>query len=162
GFPNSRDSGGVAYPDRIWYHSYAIIGYDDRKVDYTECVYLLANSWGKWNTGGHPSWGPIPDGSFLVTESHLTCMIKLFRSDKKGCRKKNPSLIYPEGEEACGVDDTTCTAWGCATKQQAMGMVFALSMTEGFPKQNLDYSQFYKVRENTYEAKLKLYLDGST
>lgn len=28
--------------------------------------FLVQNSWGKWNDGGHPSWGPIPDGSFLI------------------------------------------------------------------------------------------------
>ena len=26
----------------------------------------MQNSWGKWNDGGHPEWGPIPDGSFLI------------------------------------------------------------------------------------------------
>jgi hypothetical protein len=162
GFPNIRDSGGVSYPDRIWYHSYAIIGYDDRKVDYTECVYLLANSWGKWNDGGHPSWGPIPDGSFLVTESHLQCMLNLYRVDKVNCRRKT-SVSNPNdpNNDPC-VDDTACSPWGCATKQHAMGMVFALSMTEGFPKQDLDYTQFYKARENTYEPKLKLFFDGNT
>ena len=29
------------------------------------------NSWGNWNSGGSPSWGPIPPGSFLITENHL-------------------------------------------------------------------------------------------
>jgi hypothetical protein len=29
--------------------------------------FLIQNSWGKWNSGGHPDWGPIPDGSFLIT-----------------------------------------------------------------------------------------------
>jgi hypothetical protein len=161
GFPNTRDSGGLSYPDRIWYHSYAIIGYDDRKVDYTECVYLLANSWGKWNSGGHPSWGPIPDGSFLITETHLSCLLTLYRTDQINCRKKN-SVTEPNNpeNEAC-VDDSSCVPWGCASKQRATGIAFALSMSEGFPRQRLDYSQFYKVRENTYEPKLKLYLDGT-
>jgi len=158
GFPNKRDSTGLSYPDRIWYHSYAIIGYDDRKTDYDECVYLLANSWGKWNDGGHPSWGPIPDGSFLVTETHLQCMLDLFRTDQKDCRKK----VFLSGkiEDAC-VNDTSCSPWSCTTKQKAMGMVFALSMTEGFPRQILDYSQFYKVRETSNEPKLKLFFDGT-
>ena len=32
-----------------------------------EPSFLVQNSWGKWNSGGHPEWGPIPDGSFLIT-----------------------------------------------------------------------------------------------
>jgi len=71
GFPNTRDSTGLSYPDRIWYHSLAIIGYDDTKIEFPECVYLVANSWGNWNSGGSPNWGPIPQGSFLITENHL-------------------------------------------------------------------------------------------
>jgi hypothetical protein len=31
-----------------------------------EPAFLVQNSWGKWNDGGHPEWGPIPDGSFLI------------------------------------------------------------------------------------------------
>lgn len=165
GFPNSRDSIGISYPDRIWYHSYAIIGYDDRKVDSNECLFLLANSWGKWNNGGHPSWGPIPDGSFLVTESHLGCMLKLLRTDQKGCRGIKP--LTPEDEEIKGcvsseIGDTACSPWNCDKKQKALGMAFALSLYDGFPPNNLDFGQFYKVRENTYEPDLTMYHDGSS
>jgi hypothetical protein len=32
----------------------------------SEPAFLVQNSWGKWNDGGHPSWGKIPDGSFLI------------------------------------------------------------------------------------------------
>jgi hypothetical protein len=32
----------------------------------SEPAFLVQNSWGKWNDGGHPEWGPIPDGSFLI------------------------------------------------------------------------------------------------
>ena len=31
-----------------------------------EPAFLIQNSWGKFNSGGHPEWGPIPDGSFLI------------------------------------------------------------------------------------------------
>lgn len=161
GFPNKRDSTGLSYPDRIWYHTYTIIGYDDRKVDYPECVFLLSNSWGKWNSGGHPSWGPIPDGSFLVTESHLQCMLDLYRTDQKGCRKKgfrpgeyigatSPTTSTTETsleDEAC-VQDSSCTPWDCATHQQAMGMAFALSFHDGFPRQILDYDYYYRTSHN--------------
>lgn len=146
GFSNKRDSSGISYPDRIWYHSYAIIGYDDRKTDYSECVYLLANSWGKWNDGGHPDWGPIPEGSFLVTETHLKCMIKLFRSDQFLCRGR-VSLMPELSNISCLSEDDSCSPWSCATKQRSLGMLFALSMNDGFPIQKLDYSQFYKQRE---------------
>lgn len=87
GFPNTRDSSGLSYPDRIWYHCFSIIGYDDSKIEYPECVYLIANSWGDWNSGGEPSWGPIPSGSFLVTESHLMGMTRFNHSPSfMGCR----------------------------------------------------------------------------
>jgi hypothetical protein len=164
GFSNVRDSSGLSYPDRIWYHSYAIIGYDDRKVDYNECVFLLANSWGKWNDGGHPTWGPIPDGSFLVTESHLKCMLKLLRTDQKSCKGYKPADPAEPEVKGCvnsDIGDTLCSPWSCDTKQKALGMVFALSFYDGFPKNELNYTQFYKVRENSYEEELVLYLDGT-
>lgn len=148
GFPNKRDSSGVSYPDRIWYHTYAVVGYDDRKTEYSECVFLLANSWGRWNTGGHPSWGPIPDGSFLVTESHLNCMTQVFRSDKVGCRTTTTiNRGKQEIRPGCfpGVDNS-CSPWECATKQKATGLVFALSLENGFPKQDINHAQFYRQR----------------
>lgn len=75
GFSDRRDSIGISYPDRLWYQTLAIIGCDDRKKIYPETLFLVQNSWGKWNYGGHPDWGPIPDGSFLITESHLKAII---------------------------------------------------------------------------------------
>jgi len=82
GFSDKRNSIGISYPDRLWYHTMAIIGYDDTKRLYHEGLYLFANSWGDWNYGGHPDWGPLPKGSFLVTESHLACMLRMPRVDK--------------------------------------------------------------------------------
>jgi hypothetical protein len=75
GFSDRRDSIGISYPDRLWYQTLSIIGCDDRKKLYPETLFLIQNSWGKWNYGGHPDWGPIPDGSFLITESHLKAII---------------------------------------------------------------------------------------
>jgi hypothetical protein len=162
GFPNTRASDGLSYPDKIWYHSFAIIGYDDRKVDYEECVFLLANTWGKWNDGGHPKWGPIPDGSFLVTQTHLAAMIDLFRSDKSGCRTRAPVPGLPESLfEGCLGSESACDPWGCSKYQRAAGMVFALSMTEGFPRQILDYTQFYNGREMKQEDLNELYFEGA-
>lgn len=86
GFSDKRDSIGISYPDRLWYHTMSIIGYDDTRRLYPEALYLVANSWGKWNYGGQPDWGPIPEGSFLITESHLRCILTLPRVDKfKDC-----------------------------------------------------------------------------
>ena len=92
GFSDKRDSIGVSYPDRLWYHTMAIIGYDDTRRLHPECLYLFANSWGNWNYGGEPAWGPLPEGSFLVTESHLTCMLNVWpRVDQfKDC---NPLIL---------------------------------------------------------------------
>lgn len=150
GFPNKRDSSGLSYPDRIWYHTYTIIGYDDRKTEYDECVYLLANSWGPWNSGGHPSWGPIPEGSFLVTESHLSCMIRLFRADQQGCRTKTTisggNITTELGCFSGEGGDDSCSPWICDKRQRVTGIVFGLSLVDGFPKQNLDYLQFYQTR----------------
>lgn len=152
GFPNQRDSTGLAYPDRNHYHTYSIIGYDDRKIEYPECVFLIANSWGKWNTGGEPSWGPIPEGSFLVTETHLQKMVKFNQHpDLIGCRKKEcpppctdtlTRLMY----SACS-EDSSCVPFSCTDHQSAFGLIIGLSTHSGFPPRNLDYKQFYSVNK---------------
>ena len=41
-----------------------------------EPAFLVQNSWGKWNDGGHPEWGPIPDGSFLIHADVAEGMLK--------------------------------------------------------------------------------------
>jgi len=155
GFSNKRDSTGISFPDRIWYHTFPIIAYDDRKKEYDECVFLLSNSWGQWNSGGSPIWGPIPPGSFLVTETHLQCMLNLYRTDQWGCRKKRKPVLgqsdggvgpsLPDWEWDACVEDNNCTPWGCSNYQRALGLAFALSMTDGFPRQNIDYDQFYRI-----------------
>lgn len=64
GFSNKRDKKGFAKPQGSWAHAMAWIACDDTG---SEPSFLVQNSWGKWNDGGHPEWGPIPDGSFLIT-----------------------------------------------------------------------------------------------
>lgn len=63
GFSNKRDSKGFAKKSGSWAHAMAWIACDDTNG---EPAFLVQNSWGKWNDGGHPQWGPIPDGSFLI------------------------------------------------------------------------------------------------
>lgn len=156
GFSNTRDSTGLSYPDRIWYHTFAIIGYDDRKVEYNECVYLLANSWGKWNSGGRPSWGPIPDGSFLVTESHLKCMVAFNQNpDFVGCKKRfcpEPCDAVTAKIYAGCTQENSCIPFECSANQSAFGLAVALSTKDGFPARTyLDYKQFYPVNSFKYK-----------
>jgi hypothetical protein len=135
GFPNTRDSTGVSFPDRIFYQTYSIIGYDDTRTLYNECVYVLHCPFGDWNSGGHPEWGPLPKGCFLVTESHLKCIISYFpTSDFYRC--------VDCGSSSLGA----CEPFDCRPQQRAFGFLFAISLQEGFPKQELDHSQFYPIQ----------------
>lgn len=63
GFSNVRDKKGFAKVSGSWSHCMSFIACDDTSG---EPAFLVQNSWGKWNDGGHPEWGPIPDGSFLI------------------------------------------------------------------------------------------------
>lgn len=158
GFNNKRDSTGISYPDKIFYHTYNIIGYDDTKIDYNECVFVLQLPFGEWNTGGHPTWGPLPDGSFLVTESHLKCLVDYYpTSDFYSCRKKtcisSPSvdcnnLAVIKQYAGCGPGlEAKCDPYYCTSQQRACGFVFAISLTEGFRKQSLNFHQFYPIQD---------------
>ena len=157
GFPNTRDAQGVAYPDRIWYTTYTIIGYDDSKIEFNECVYVLSCPWGDWITGGHPSWGPLPPGCFLVTETHLKCMLRYY-SDQEyyGCRSRlpcnpvlydceNPTVIQElSGCNGHGPADK-CEPYYCVNKQSAYGLAYAISLSDGFPQQNILHQNYYPV-----------------
>jgi hypothetical protein len=63
GFSNTRDKKGFARTSGNWAHCMAWIACDDTG---NEPAFLVQNSWGKWNDGGHPAWGKMPDGSFLI------------------------------------------------------------------------------------------------
>jgi hypothetical protein len=63
GFSDKRDKKGFAKVSGSWAHCMAWIACDDTNG---EPAFLVQNSWGKWNDGGHPEWGPIPEGSFLI------------------------------------------------------------------------------------------------
>lgn len=158
GFPSRRDSSGVVYPDRIFYQTYNIIGYDDTFTDYNETVYILHCPFGDWISGGNPEWGELPPGCFLVTESILKCMITYYPGgDFYGCRQ----LPCPEGPpdycnnytaaeldeiNGCGGGyENRCDPYYCSKKQRASGLLFAISVNNGFPKQDIDHSRFYSV-----------------
>jgi hypothetical protein len=73
GFSNTRDKKGFAKQSGSWAHCMAWTACDDTNG---EPVFLVQNSWGKWNDGGHPEWGPIPDGSFLIHADVAEGMLK--------------------------------------------------------------------------------------
>lgn len=73
GFSNKRDSKGFAKVSGSWAHAMAWIACDDTNG---EPSFLIQNSWGLWNSGGHPEWGPIPDGSFLIHADVAAGMLK--------------------------------------------------------------------------------------
>lgn len=73
GFSSKRDSKGFAKTSGSWAHCMAWIACDDTG---DEPAFLVQNSWGKWNDGGHPEWGPIPDGSFLIHADVAEEMLK--------------------------------------------------------------------------------------
>jgi hypothetical protein len=173
GFNNTRDSNGLSYPDRIFYTTYSIIGYDDTKTEYNECVYILHCPFGDWNSGGHPSWGPLPTGAFLVTETILKCMIQYhpgydfaecrpipctlpietyyrFSTEEDGSAvselvEEDPCLDPAEITKAagCGADESGCAPYWCSKEQRAFGMLFAISLTDDFKKQKIDIDRFY-------------------
>lgn len=167
GFPSVRDSTGIVYPDRIFYQTYNIVGYDDTKLFYPETVYVLHCPFGDWITGGHPAWGQLPPGCFLVTEDRLKCMINYYPApDFFDCRATpcRPPTYYLDDPIDCEnltqaeriqyggcidpkgtVYEGRCTPFYCTKTQSAFGFLIAVSLNEGFPKQVLDHSKYYPI-----------------
>jgi len=158
GFPNMRDSTGIVYPDRIFYQTYNIIGYDDTKVESDQTLYVLHCPFGNWITGGNPYWGELPPGCFIVTEDRLKCMVDYYPgADFYGCRKQPcpngpPDYCnnYTANEMAdingCGGGyENQCDPYYCTKIQQANGLLFAVSLMGGFYTQKLDHDQFYPI-----------------
>lgn len=74
GFSKTRDDKGFAKPQGSWAHAMCWGCCDDTGSDLS---FLVINSWGKsWNGGGHPDWGKLPDGSFLIHSDVAEKMIK--------------------------------------------------------------------------------------
>ncbi len=72
GFSRRSDAKGVAVPSGRWAHDMATVGYDDTREVYPVGVFLIVNSWGRWNerprVWPEDRYGPWPEGSFWVAE----------------------------------------------------------------------------------------------
>ena len=98
GVRGTSDNRGISVRSGSWNHDMATVGYDDTKEVYPVCVFLVANSWGKWNS--KPSvwpedrYGVWPEGSFWVDEDtyarHFVGSRSIFAyCDIKGIPQKN-------------------------------------------------------------------------
>jgi hypothetical protein len=73
GFSSKRDKNGIANAEGSWGHCMCWIGCDDSKEIYNETLFLVQNSWGKWNDG--PKRLGQPEGSFWIRESVAAKML---------------------------------------------------------------------------------------
>ena len=73
GFSSRRDSNGIAKRSGGWSHAMAWIACDDTHERYKETLFLVQNSWGKWNSG--PKVHGQPDGSFWIREKDARGML---------------------------------------------------------------------------------------
>lgn len=67
GFESIRDKNGISRSKGSWAHAMAWIAADDTRVLFNETLFLIQNSWGKWNSG--PKTHGQPDGSFWIRET---------------------------------------------------------------------------------------------
>lgn len=78
GFSNVRDSFGVSPRKGSWSHSMAWSACDARPETvrkYGGPLFQVNQSWGSWNSGGHPDWGPLAFGAFLITAKDAQGML---------------------------------------------------------------------------------------
>ena len=73
GFSSRRDKNGIAKRGSGWNHAMAWIACDDSKEILNETLFLVQNSWGKWNSG--PKRHDQPDGSFWIREKDARGML---------------------------------------------------------------------------------------
>lgn len=73
GNDGTRNARGVARRSGSWNHDMAWGAADETGDD---LYFLVLQSWGAWNRGGHPEWGPIPSGSFLIPSDDAEWMIR--------------------------------------------------------------------------------------
>ena len=83
GFSSRRDSNGIAKRGSGWSHAMAWIACDDTKKRYRETLFLVQNSWGKWNSG--PKVHGQPEGSFWIRER-----------DARGMLASNGSWVFSD------------------------------------------------------------------
>ena len=73
GFSSRRDNNGIAKRGSGWSHAMAWIACDDTNKRFKETLFLVQNSWGKWNSG--PKIHEQPDGSFWIREKDARGML---------------------------------------------------------------------------------------
>ena len=73
GFSSVRDKNGISKQEGGWSHAMAWIGCDDTKTRANETLFLVQNSWGRWNSG--PRVHGQPEGSFWIRESDAAGML---------------------------------------------------------------------------------------
>ena len=73
GFSSRRDKNGIAKKSGGWSHAMAWVGCDDTREIHKETLFLLQNSWGRWNSG--PKRHGQPDGSFWIREKDARGML---------------------------------------------------------------------------------------
>ena len=70
-----RDSKGMSRWNDSWNHDMSWGGCDDGTM-FDDLVFIILNSWGRWNRGGHPPWGKLPGGAFIVPSKDARRMIQ--------------------------------------------------------------------------------------
>jgi len=73
GFNSIRDKYGIAEPKGSWAHCMCVCGVDDTHERLPETLFLVVNSWGRWNSG--PKVHDQPEGSFWVRQKVAEGMI---------------------------------------------------------------------------------------
>ena len=73
GFSSRRDAQGIAKRSGGWSHAMAWVACDDTGERYKETLFLVQNSWGKWNSG--PRVHSQPEGSFWIREKEARGML---------------------------------------------------------------------------------------
>jgi hypothetical protein len=74
GYSSRRDKYGVAKRSKSWNHCMCWAAVDDTKQRLNETLFLVINSWGKWNGG--PKVLGQPEGSFWIRESDAAGMLR--------------------------------------------------------------------------------------
>ena len=73
GFSSVRDANGIAKKSGGWSHAMCWTASDDTRTVHNETLFLVQNSWGKWNSG--PKRHGQPDGSFWIREKDARGML---------------------------------------------------------------------------------------